>query len=503
MFKRSSGILLHVSSLPGDYGIGSFGKEAMEFVDLLAGAGSKYWQVLPFSPPDEHNSPYASISTFAGNINFIDLDKLRDSGLLTDAELKDQRVENPYAAAYDFLNSHRLTILYKAFTRLDDQIKQDVAHYREENADWLEDYALFSIFKEANMGKPWYEWKEEHKFRDVDTIRLAKKDYKDTIDFICFCQYLFHSQWREIRDYANKKGVEIIGDLPIYVAMDSVDVWSNRKLFDINEEGQANNVAGVPPDYFSSEGQKWGQALYRWKVMERDNYQWWMTRLEKNFEMFDVIRIDHFRAFSAFWEVPQDAETAKEGKWIKGPGMRFFRELFKSFEGGQGKIIAEDLGEIDDEVRELLQESGLPGMRVLQFGFMDSSDNMHLPHNHPQNSVVYTGTHDNTTMLGWLWEASPQQREMALDYCSYSEVDWAQGGAKSQSLRAIINALWRSPGNVAIVPIQDLCGFGSDTKMNAPGVADGNWRFRVSREQLAEIDFDWLKKQNYIYHRHI
>lgn len=500
MFERASGILAHVSSLPSDYGIGCFGKDTKKFIDFLHSVGCRYWQVLPFGPTDAFHSPYASISAFAGNVNFIDLEDLYEKGLLTYEELTGQKYANPYTAAYEFLDMNRINILYKAYTRIGSEMQQAVDAFAAENAFWLPDYALYIILKEAFLGKEWYDWDTPYKFREEAVIRQAMETHADTLKFIEFTQYIFFRQWREIKAYAKEQGVQVIGDLPMYVAMQSSDVWSNRQYFDLDADGRARNVAGVPPDYFSEFGQKWGQALYDWDKMKDSGYDWWMKRLELSFAMFDVVRVDHFRAFSAYWAVPAEAPTAKEGCWKDGPAMDFFKDVFDRF--AEPRIIAEDLGLIDKGVIKLMEDTGLPGMRVMQFGFLDESDNMHLPHNHPKNSFAYTGTHDNNTALGWLWEASPQHRQWALDYCGFTGEDWAEGGAGSKSCKALVNALWQSPANVVIVPIQDLCGFGKDTKMNVPGVPNGNWAFRLSSSQIEEIDKDWLQKINRVYKRY-
>ncbi|MDO4460506.1 MAG: 4-alpha-glucanotransferase [Clostridia bacterium] len=499
MFKRSSGVLMHISSLPGDYGIGSFGKDAKNFIDLLSEAGCTWWQVLPFGPTDIYNSPYASISAFAGNPNFIDLEGLKDEGLLTEEELLDQKYANPYTAAFEFLNIKRIPVLYKAFTRIDDEYREKVKAFAEDNKFWLPDYALYMILKEANLGDEWFDWKDEKvKLHDEETVAALMVEHEETILFMEFIQYVFYKQWAEVKSYANEKNVKIIGDLPMYVARQSSDVWSNRNLFDLAEDGEPKCVAGVPPDYFSALGQKWGNPLYDWKAMKEDGYNWWLERLNSSFTLFDAVRIDHFRAFSAYWAVPFEAETAIEGEWRPGPGMDFFKVVIDKF--GGDRIIAEDLGIIDDGVVKLIEDTGFPCMRVMQFAF-DFSDNMHLPHNMPRNAVAYTGTHDNNTTLGWLWEATPEQKKFALDYCDFKGNDWAEGGWKSESVRSFVRTLWSSPANMCIVPIQDLCGFGSDTKMNIPGVPNGNWAYRISREHLGNIDFEWVKKLNKIYFR--
>ena len=499
MLKRSSGVLMHISSLPGDYGIGTFGKKAKEFIDFLSKSGVKYWQVLPFGPTDSYNSPYASLSAFAGNINFIDPEELFIEGLLTESELKAEKYANPYTAAFEFLNIRKVPLLYKAYSRIDDEYKLKVKAFAEENESWLKDYALYTVLKEVNLQKDWFDWEDESlKLHEKEAVDEALIKYKDTVEFIEFMQYLFYSQWEKIREYAKEMDVKIIGDLPMYVSLSSSDVWANKKNFDLNEDGKPNCVAGVPPDYFSAEGQKWGNPLYNWDEMKKDGYSWWMERLKASFTLFDIVRIDHFRAFSAYWSVPEDAPTAVTGKWIDGPGMDFFSKVIAKF--GDERIIAEDLGIIDDGVIKLIEETNFPCMRVMQFGF-DFEDNMHLPHNHPRNSVAYTGTHDNNTALGYLWEATPEERAYVLDYCNFPGGDWALGGFNNTSVKAMIKTLWSSPANLAVVPIQDLCGFGKDTKMNVPGVPNGNWAFRISEEQLKCIDTKWIKNLNKTYHR--
>ena len=500
MFQRSSGVLMHISSLPGEYGIGCFGAQAKKFIDFLSETGCKYWQVLPFGPTDQFNSPYASISAFAGNYNFIDLEQLKEEGLLTEAELTEEKYANPYTAAFEFLNIKRIPVLYKAFTRTGPDYRQKIKDFEEKNKHWLPDYALYLILKEANLGKEWYEWDDEKlRLHEPNAVAAAREQHAETIAFMEFVQYLFFEQWKKIKEYAAEKKVEIVGDLPMYVARNSSDVWSNRHIFDLSEDGEPKCVAGVPPDYFSELGQKWGNPLYNWDEMKKDGYRWWIDRLNAAFSLFDVVRIDHFRAFSAYWAVPYAAPSAKEGTWRKGPGMDFFSVVQSVFP--QGKIIAEDLGIIDDGVIQLIKDTGFPCMRVMQFGFLEGADNMHLPHNFPKNAFAYTGTHDNNTVLGWLWEATPEQRAHALEYCAFLGGDWAVGGHKSASCRAMIRTLWQSPANVVIVPVQDLCGFGKDTKMNVPGVPNGNWAFRLSEEQLNMIDREWIKGLNQTYFR--
>lgn len=500
MKERGSGVLMHISSLPGKYGIGSFGREARAFVDFLAEAGCGYWQVLPFTPTDFFNSPYASISAFAGNLNFIDLEQLCEAGLLTGEELKAQEWANPYSAAFDFLSGTRTAILRKAFLRADGALLEQVRAFAEKNRRWLPDYALYILLKEEFDGKEWFQWEDEAlRFHAPEAVAAAADRHRESVLFVEFVQYLFYTQWGELRQYANEKGVKIIGDLPIYIALQSADVWANRHLFDLSEDGEPKNVAGVPPDYFSADGQRWGNPLYNWAEMKKDGYRWWMDRLEAMFSLFDAVRIDHFRAFSSYWAVPAEAETAKEGVWRKGPGMDFFRTVRKNF--GDAQIIAEDLGILDDGVVQLLKDTGLPGMRVMQFGFTDPSDNLNLPHNYPVNCVAYTGTHDNNTLYGWLWEILPHERDHALRYAGFPGGDWMSGGTQNAACRSLIRALWASAANTVVVPVQDLCAFGKDTRMNVPGVPQGNWMFRLSPEQMAGLDAKWLRSMNDTFYR--
>ena len=352
--------------------------------------------------------------------------------------------------------------------------------------------------KEKFDNKPWYEWGEDFA-RYENCLKNADK-LKDEADFYAFVQYIAFSQWKEIKLYANDRGVKILGDMPIYVSMDSADVWSNRRLFEIDENDfSKKRVAGVPPDYFSENGQLWGNPLYNWNEMEKDGFKWWIDRLKASFKLFDTVRIDHFRAFASYWAVPADAETAKTGEWVDGPGMKLFDKIKQEI--GEPPIIAEDLGTFGEDVIKLLDDTKFPGMRVIQFGFDPNCDSTHLPHNYPKNSIAYVGTHDNTTLLAWLWEATPEQRKFALDYCNFKGDNWGDGGYYSSSCRAIIETVWRSPSLIAIISFQDLCGFGSDARMNVPGRAFGNWQFRTTEETIGMVDGDYYRYINYLFKR--
>ena len=499
MTGRKSGVLLHMSSLMGEYGIGTFGKEAKRFIDFLEQAGFHYWQVLPFTRIDACHSPYKSDSAFAGNLLFLDPEDLRDRDLLTEEECRECRYPTPYAAAYDWLLENRPPLFRKAFSRMDGALRRKVEVFQAENASWLPDYGLYMAVKEST-GLDWCDWEDGPlKRHEAAAVAQAAEQYAEAISYHAFLQYLFFDQWAKIKSYAHDHGVEIIGDMPIYVSLESVDVWSHRELFELDGRGNPARVAGVPPDYFSADGQKWGNPLYAWGEMKADDYGWWKDRLRHAAGLFDKVRIDHFRAFSAYWAVPFDAETAKEGKWEPGVGEEFFQEIFRQIP--RDRIIAEDLGQRDRSLETLLEQTGLPGMRVLQFGFLDEADNLHLPHNYPRNTVAYSGTHDNNTLLAYLWELTPSQRERCLWYCGFQGENWRDGGTRNPAVRAVLRTLWASHAGLVIAPIQDLCGFGGDTKMNRPGVAEGNWEFRLTDQAFAGIDAAYLRQLNDLYKR--
>lgn len=496
--KRGAGVLFHISSMPSPYGIGVFGKNTKDFIDKICHMGFTYWQVLPFNPTDHSNSPYCSPSAFAGNYLFINPEGLRDMGLINDEDVKSNYYEGtPYTADYEFAAENRLVVLKKAFLNITDSIATDIKNFEIENP-WLTDYAVFMAVKELEGGKSWWEWNDTHShyyscIKDIFSFEEAAAFWK-------FVQYIFFKQWSEIKKYANDKGIAVIGDMPIYVAMDSVDVWSNLPLFLIDEKSlKVEKVAGVPPDYFSENGQLWGNPIYDWKAMKKDNYSWWISRIGTALKTYDVVRIDHFRAFASYWEVPSDAETAKTGEWKDGPKMDLFSKVFEAFP--DAPIIAEDLGTFGEDVIKLLEDTGFPGMRVVQFGFDPNSDSSHMPHNAVPNSINYVGTHDNNTILGWLWEASEEERKFALDYAGFDGNNWGEGGYYSQSCRKIIESVWKSASNVAIISLQDMCGFGADARMNTPGIPSENWRFRATEDTLNNIDSDYFRHINSTFRR--
>ena len=476
--KRQSGILMHISSLFGDYSIGTFGKNAFEFIDFIADCGFSVWQVLPFTVTDEYNSPYKSFSAFGGNPYFIDPEILFEKGYISADDIKNTVQETPYSAEYKRLGKERLALLRKAYKNCGDTAECDA--FFAENPR-LEAFCRFMTLREQNGGKPWQEW-EINEITDTETYGMWK-----------FIQYEFFSQWAAVKEYANSKGISIIGDIPIYVSDDSCDVWENRTLFQIDEKGYPSKVSGVPPDYFAEDGQLWGNPLYDWDELKKDNYGWWRERMNHALTMFDGVRIEHFRAIEANSSVGAEETTARNGEWIKGPGIDFVNAIK---EGNEDKlIIAEDLGDITDEVRALVEESGFPGMRIFQFGFLDGGDSIHMPHNYVKNSVAYSGTHDNNTLFGYLWESEEDVRRRTLDYCGFGEGDW--GGATPLLLRQV----FASVSDLAIIPIQDFLMYGSDTRINTPGVADGNWSYRVTKEQLMKADKEFFKSMNRIYKR--
>ena len=494
---RASGILMPVFSLPGPFGIGTLGSEATAFVDFLAEAKQTYWQILPIGPTGYGDSPYQSFSAFAGNPYFIDFRLLAADGYLTAEELPAAQPVD--TVDYGALYNQRPVLLKKAVDRLLAAPSPAYEAFCAAQSFWLEDYALFMAVKAEQGQAGLADWPDALRCREPEAIAAAKARLADQISYHKAVQFFFYTQWNALKSYANRKGVLLVGDIPIYVSPDSSDLWTHPELFQTDGQMHLTHVAGCPPDAFAADGQLWGNPLYDWPTHKVSGFGWWKQRMKHATSIYDVVRIDHFRAFSAYWAVPAEAETAKEGQWLDGPKTDFFDAVNRTFKNP--KIIAEDLGIIDDGVIDLLKKTQLPCMRVMQFAFMEGKDNMHMPHNYPKNCVAYTGTHDNNTVLGWLWEAQPYEREHALKYCAFPGGDWAVGGSESASCHAIIRTLWQSPANTVIVPVQDLCGFGKDTKMNVPGVPNGNWAFRVTQEQLDGIDKKWLKELNDVYYR--
>ncbi|MBQ8228158.1 MAG: 4-alpha-glucanotransferase [Clostridia bacterium] len=498
MSKRTAGVLMHISSLPGPFGIGGFGESALRFVDFLKQTHFTYWQVLPFHPVDEVNSPYKSESAFAGNYLFIDPVLLQKDGLVSHMDVDACRYNGtPYTADYDFAREKKLQLLKTAYNNIGESEKKAVADFVKEHF-WVEDFALFKAVKEFNGETPWWKWEQSQ--RDYKSCTENKEKYREQMNFWIFVQYIFFKQWQEIKAYANQNGIKILGDMPVYVSMDSADVWSNVEIFKIDKETFVpDEVAGVPPDYFSEDGQLWGNPLYDWDAMEKDGFSWWVHRLGEELSIYDTVRIDHFRGLASFWAVPFGSKTARNGEWKKGPGMKLFNAINKAYDNPS--IIAEDLGVFGEDVVQLLEDTGFPGIRVIQFAFGGDASNEHLPHNYPKNVIACLGTHDNNTLLGWLYELSEGERKYALDYCSFDGGNWGEGGYKAPACRKVIETVWKSCADTAIIAFQDLCGFGNDARMNIPGIAELNWRIRTTQETIDNIDKEYFVKINSLYGR--
>ena len=498
MAKRSSGVLMHISSLPGKFGIGGFGESAKLFIDFLSQTGFSLWQVLPFHPVDEVNSPYKSESAFAGNYLFIDPVSLEKAGLVNACDVE-KCVYNgtPYTADYDFAREKKLELLQTAYKNMGEKERAEVADFCSSHF-WAEDYALFKAVKDRNGEIPWWKWAGHQ--RDYNLCVSYKEEYSEEMNFWLFVQYIFFKQWNEIKLYAKEKGVKILGDMPVYVSMDSADVWSNIDCFKIDKETFVpDEVAGVPPDYFSEDGQLWGNPLYDWSAMEKDGFSWWVRRLGEELSMYDIVRIDHFRGLASYWAVPFGSKTARTGVWKNGPGMKLFDAINQVYD--KPAIIAEDLGVFGEDVVKLLEDTGFPGIRVIQFAFDGDPSNEHLPHNYAENTVACLGTHDNNTLLGWLYDLDENTRRYVFDYCSYNGDNWGEGGYRAPACRKIIETVWRSSADTAVIAFQDLCGFGNDARMNIPGIATLNWRIRTTQETIDNIDKEYFSKINRLYGR--
>ena len=467
---RESGILMHITSLPGPYGVGTMGKQAYEFVDFLHEAGQRCWQILPLTPTGYGDSPYQSCSTFAGNHYLIDLDTLIREGLLEKSDVEGidwywSETKTDYGRLYN----NRLNVLRIAYSRFQGGEAFDA--FCMENGSWLPDFALFMALKGKLGGAAWYTWEDGLKKRDPNAIWNVRQELKDEIRFYCFVQYIFDRQWRALREYAHSKDIKIIGDVPIYVPYDSVDVWSNPELFQLDESMNPTAVAGCPPDAFSEDGQLWGNPLYRWEDLRADGYSWWIRRLAAAGKLYDVVRMDHFRGFEAYWSVPFGDTTAKNGHWVKGPGLEFMNTVKEKLP--QISLIAEDLGFLTQEVLDLRDDSGFPGMKVLGFAFDSREPSDYLPHTYPANSVVYTGTHDTMTTRQWFDTASADAVAYAKEYMTLSETEGYVWG--------MIRTAFASVSDTCIIPMQDYLDLGGEARMNFPGtMTDANWTWRAA-----------------------
>lgn len=496
-FKRSSGILLHPTSLPGPYGIGDLGPQAYRFVDWLDSAGCKIWQILPLGPTGYGDSPYQCFSAFAGNPYLISPDELFADGLLTQDDLDSMKDLPASRVDFGLLIPKKLNLLltaYRRFKSSPESMRDSFHYFCAENASWLDDFALFMSLKEANGGGAWNGWEADLRSRKKSALDKAKKEHAEYIERYSFYQFLFFRQWGKLRKYANEKGIQIMGDIPIFVAYDSADVWANPELFFLDENGNPTVVAGVPPDVFSTTGQLWGNPLYNWEIHHRDGYKWWLSRVRSALQAVDILRFDHFRGFAGYYEIPASHPTAEHGHWVPGPGADLFKAIDEDLGNGiivPGTglpIVAEDLGLITPDVIELLHAFDLPGMKVLQFAF-SGPENPFLPHNYIPNCAAYTGTHDNDTAMGWFASASEEEKNFALRYLGVDGRDFAWD---------LIRAVWKSVAVFAVAPMQDVLSLDGSARMNYPSRLGGNWEWRMSGDDLREDlaaglrDLNWM-----------
>lgn len=500
---RASGLLLHITSLPGPYGIGDLGPEAYRFVDALHRSGQTYWQLLPLVPVGHGNSPYAGLSTFAGNRLLISPDRLLEAGLLTEEDLAAYPTLPAGAVDFDAVTQAKDHLLHRAFDRFEAGASRiDSAGfeaYCERHGAWLADYALFMTLKAAHDGAAWTDWQPALARREPGAMAEARERYGREIRERLFWQFLFDEQWAALKRYAASRGVRFFGDLPIYVAHDSADVWANPGLFSLDDAGHPTVVAGVPPDYFSETGQRWGNPIYRWDRMRENGFAWWTRRFARILEWVDLVRLDHFRGFEAYWEVPASEETAVNGRWVQGPGAALFDAIQTAL--GPLPVVAENLGVITPDVVALMERFRYPGMAILQFAFDGDADGDFLPHNYRRDLVAYTGTHDNDTVVGW-WTDTRSTQDAAQIERAHAFCRHYLGIEEDNAIHwAFIRALLASVAGLAVVPVQDLLGLGSEARMNTPGLADGNWVWRFSREMLTDETLERLRILTEIYGR--
>lgn len=491
---RRNGMLLPIASLPSPYGIGGFSKEAYEFIDLLEETGQKLWQILPLGPTSYGDSPYQSFSTFAGNPYFIDLDTLVEKGWLTKeaCEASDYGDNESYID-YGRIYNSRFVLLKQAFLNSDVLSDEKFAEFCKANQHWLPDYALYMALKNQNDGKSWIEWEEEIRLRKPEAVECYKKELEEECNFYEFLQYEFHEQWTKVKEYAHEKGIQIVGDVPIYVAFDSADTWANPELFQLDEKNLPLGVAGCPPDAFSATGQLWGNPLYNWAYHKKTGYDWWLKRIAYCFDLYDIVRIDHFRGFDEYYSIPYGDETAVNGHWEKGPGMNLFDTVKEKL--GELDIIAEDLGFLTESVFQLLKDSGYPGMKVLQFAFDPSEDSDYLTYKYQRNCVVYTGTHDNDTTAGWFEKLSDEDREVALRYMNSFYTP------KEEQHWDLIALAMRSTADTCIIPVQDFLGLGSEARINMPSTLGDNWKWRMTKGAFSEELKEKIRRMTKLYGR--
>lgn len=485
--------MLPITSIPSKYGIGGFSKECYEFVDFLESAGQSLWQILPLGPTGYGDSPYQSFSTYAGNPYFIDLEKLIRAGWITEEDCKEDSGESTGQRYVDYgkIYKTRFSVLRKAYRNSKIADSAAFQKFCEKNAYWIEDYALYMAVKNACGGKSFSEWNKDIRYREQAAMERCRREYAEEIGFICFQQFLFAEQWHALKEYANGKGIRIIGDIPIYVAYDSADVWAFPELFQLDRDLKPTGVAGCPPDAFSATGQLWGNPLYRWEYHGETGYDWWMRRIARCYELYDILRIDHFRGFDAYYSIPYGDPTAQFGHWEKGPGYEIFDVMKKNL--GRRQVIAEDLGFLTPSVLRLVKKSGYPGMKVLLFAFGGGSDSEYLPHNYGKNAVVYTGTHDNDTIEGWVKTARRAEVTFAMEYL---------GVKRRKDIRqGMIRAALASAADTAVIPIQDYLGLGNEARMNLPSTLGTNWKWRLLPGELTEELAEEMKRLARLYGR--
>lgn len=477
--NRSSGIIMHIASLPGKYGIGTFGKEAYKFGDFLKKAGQKYWQILPLGPTSFGDSPYQSFSAFAGNPYFIDFDILRQDGFLDESDYYSVNFgESSEDIDYGLIFKEKLRVLKIAYEKFKLRQDKDLIKFQEAEAYWLDDYALYMSIKKHFDLKSWYEWDEDIRLREPEAINRYKILLEDEIGFWKFLQYEFYKQWNNLKAYINNLGIEIIGDMPIYVAEDSADVWGDPEAFLLNKNTlKPLKVAGCPPDIFAATGQLWGNPIYDWCYMGKTDYKWWVDRIRQSLNLYDVLRIDHFKGFESYWSIPYGDLTAENGEWVKGPGIKVFNAI--KDELGEVNIIAEDLGTLTEETIKLRNDTGFPGMKILTFGFDSDSSNPFLPHNYEKNFIVYTGTHDNDTVRGWIEKTAPKEEvQRAITYLGLNKEEGYNWG--------FIRGAWSSIANISMAQMQDFLNLGNEARINLPSTLGNNWRWRVRKDALTD-----------------
>ncbi len=492
--KRKSGVLLHISSLPSNYGIGDFGKNARKFVDILKQVGCEMWQILPLGPLGPGNSPYQAYSAYAIDPIYISIDELVNWKLLSKTILADKPIFESKKVDFSKVRLWKEAILEQSFSQFkssaDENFKIEFQNFKNEHSWWLNDYVLYSFLKSENKGECWNKWCQDQKSRSTELIQKLQQENVDQLEFLFFKQFIAFRQWFQLKAYANDCQVDIFGDMPLYVSLDSSDVWGNQDIFQLDIDGKPTQVGGVPPDYFSADGQLWGNPLFNWEVLQKTDYQWWIARIYFSLHLFNWVRIDHFRGLEAYWAIPADSETAKNGHWEKAHGEQLLSILNSRFD--QLPIVAEDLGTITPEVEHLRDCFNLPGMKILQFAFDGDANNSYLPHNHIPNSLVYTGTHDNNTLIGWWDNATSSEKKEIRKYANIHHSNIAQ---------RMLKLAWSSVANIAIAPLQDFLLMDENARMNIPGVADGNWSWRFTWKEVRKQHTNFIKELNTIYNR--